>query len=347
MQFYQLETVLKLQRYLAQQYLLYQVISNANGESCWQQVNSGNDAPLIESPPLSSPKGLFFSERENIFSFDGEYFRETLPKPSPFCLFSVQSCDLTAIAYQDQFFAEDPYYQARRQQALLVGNDCLTPCETGFCNTVDAGPGVDAACADLILHRQNNGQYLLLVCSDKGQQALLGLKLNPATSADLQQRQNNIDRCKQQFDSNDLVQKGINTIVEQQLPKKFWQQIGLQCLSCSGCTSLCPTCSCYGNRDLIDDQNTIHEQRFWDSCLYESFQREASQHNPSQEAGERVHRFWSHKFSKETFEQFGRYGCVGCGRCEQTCPGVIGALSLMDRIVTRCEDSTNKTGQIP
>jgi len=84
---------------------------------------------------------------------------------------------------------------------------------------------------------------------------------------------------------------------------------------------------------LPDDQG-FNQQRFWDSCLYEAFQREASQHNPSKQAGSRLRRFWTHKFSQSTLNTFGRYGCVGCGRCDMTCPGVIGAHAIMKRMVS-------------
>ena len=66
-------------------------------------------------------------------------------------LFGVKACDLTAIAYQDKHFADDPYYQDRRKKTLLVGIDCSTPCENGFCRSVDAGPQVKDEIADLIL----------------------------------------------------------------------------------------------------------------------------------------------------------------------------------------------------
>ena len=66
--------------------------------------------------------------------------------------------------------------------------------------------------------------------------------------------------------------------------------------------------------------------------MYEGFQKEASGNNPAEAAGQRVARFWYHKFSEDFVKDFGRYGCVGCGRCDQVCPGVIGAKSIMTTI---------------
>jgi len=184
----------------------------------------------------------------------------------------------------------------------------------------------------MILHQLSATSWLLLVCNKKGLDALEGLSLNPARESELNARDNRIASCIEQFTDDSHLRQGITAINQDQVPDKLWQQLGIQCLSCSGCTNLCPTCSCYGTWERQDSNGDIRRQRFWDSCLYESFQREASQHNPTEEAGERVKRFWTHKFGDNFAQKFGRYGCVGCGRCEQTCPGVIGVHSMMKRI---------------
>ncbi|TNE82599.1 MAG: hypothetical protein EP334_01400 [Gammaproteobacteria bacterium] len=318
---YQLDTPQRLRDYLAKGF----------------QVHQDLDDLAEPAPPLVSPKGYFFAERENLFVFDGQCFRETLPEVAPFVLFGVTSCDLTAIAYQDQFFECDPYYRARRDQALLVGVDCVRPCEHGFCPSVDAGPGVKPQLADLVLHAREAGDWLLLVCSDKGREAIRDMNLEEADAAAPGEREGRIAECAAAFADDSHLRRGIVAINADAVPDWQWQQLGIQCLGCSGCTTLCPTCSCYGSRDL-EEGGTVTRQRFWDSCLYEGFQREASQHNPSEEAGERVRRFWTHKFGDSFVDSFGRYGCVGCGRCEQTCPGVIGVHSVMRRIVEYAPD---------
>ena len=331
MQIYQLDSPAILQRHLARHLKIYQMIDDAQGNAHWQPATNSNHDYDSQHPPISSAKTLFFSEQENLFTFDGECFRETLPTPEPFAVFGVHSCDLTAIAYQDKFFADDPYYQARRQQALLVGVDCISPCENGFCHAVDAGPGVTSECADLILHHRHNDDWLVLVCNDRGVQAIHGLALTLADEQAFSHREQTLNQCKQKFEECTYISEGVRALNQDKAPDEFWQQVGLQCLACSGCTILCPTCSCYGTREQIDDKG-VRQQRFWDSCLYESFQREASQHNPSLDAGQRVQRFWKHKFGDGFVDTFDRYGCVGCGRCEETCPGVIGAHSIMKRL---------------
>lgn len=291
-----------------------------------------------ERPPAESPKKFFFTESENIFSFDGSCFREVTPAPDPFALVGVNSCDLTGIAYLDQFFADDPCYQARRRAALLVGIDCLSPCDNGFCHLVGSGPGVSEEHADLVLHALPDDRYLLMVCTESGEQAVADLHLETWTGS--QVRQQRLESCIEQFDDFDHLTTGMDLLRKDAVSDSFWETLGIQCLACSGCTSLCPTCSCHDSREIVRGDEVV-QQRFWDSCLFEAFQREASLHNPTGSAGRRIHRFWTHKFSETTVRQFGRTGCVGCGRCEQTCPGVIGVHSTMRRMAQYVDAGTN------
>lgn len=346
MNVYHLDNPQRLYRHLAQDYQMYQMVES-NGDNTWQRsTNNGVDYEKSDLQmsrlPLMSPKSLFFREQENLFYFDGEYFRETLPQPEPFALFGVPSCDLHAIAYQDQFFASDAHYQARRQQALLIGLDCLSPCNNGFCTAVDAGPGINPDTTDITLHREAANLWLLIINSERGDKAVKKMDLTLADKNCYQRRDARIEKCKQEFKHDQTIKAGISAINENKVSDADWQALAQRCLSCSGCTNVCPTCSCFTTRDLktdvVDNQSAVVRQRIWDSCLYDGFQREASQHNPSAEAGERVRRFWYHKFSNQFATKFGRYGCVGCGRCEQTCPGTIGVHSVMRYIGTNNPD---------
>lgn len=350
MQQYLLESLHELQAHLSRSRQFYQVVDDG-GDPHWQQIEQDEFPLLTHQMPLSSAKGFFFAEQESLYVFDGQFFRETIPEPDPFVLFGVLSCDLMAIHYQDIFFEQDPYYQARRRQGLLVGIDCVQPCSEGFCYLVNAGPGVRDETADLILHPLADGRWLLVAITTLGKESIHGLPLTPASAHDISLRWDNLSHCEQQFEDHSYISTGINKLNADDIPASFWQEVGVQCLGCSGCTTLCPTCSCYGTRSQrvqeLATQDIEHRDgeseespelpsqqvRFWDSCLYEGFQREASFHNPAEQAGERVKRFWYHKFSDDFLPEFGRYGCVGCGRCERTCPGVIGVHSIMRRIV--------------
>lgn len=325
-----------LRAHLARSRRVYEPRSDSTGTVHWLEAGTGFEARFDPATPLAqySPKQFFFAEREALHRFDGREYTEILPETGPQALFGVRACDLTAIAYQDRFFRDDPHYQARRRAMLLVGIDCLKPCERGFCPTVDAGPFVREGTADLVLHQSGpSGRWLIYAQSEAGQNALEGLSLIPATGDPVADRSAAEQPVIAAFPDASHVSQGVRLLNEGKIRPETWDQLGIQCFACSGCTSLCPTCSCFATYERPLPDGGQETQRCWDSCLYEGFQKEASGHHPQPTAGQRVFRYWYHKFSDDYLPEFGRHGCVGCGRCEQTCLGVIGVHSIMKRIV--------------
>lgn len=193
---HKLDSPERLRAYLAQSRQVQEVRPDGQGGWHWQSL-AADDAQPFEPPsrpPLTSAKPFFFAEREALFRFDGGTFYGCLPEIEPQVLFGVTACDLRALAYQDQFFAQDEHYQRRRQQTLLIGYDCGHSCAGGFCTAVGGSPLVDQAQADLILRRNGQGSWALLVASQAGAEAIAALALPQAPenwaaerSADLMQ----------------------------------------------------------------------------------------------------------------------------------------------------------------
>jgi formate hydrogenlyase subunit 6/NADH:ubiquinone oxidoreductase subunit I len=264
---------------------------------------------------------------------EGEAIEEVLPAPPPFALFGLRSCDATAIAYQDRFFATDPAYVRRRAAAFLVVVQCASACAGGFCVDVDAGPFAPSG-FDLALTLLPDGRVLVEVGSAQGRSviAAAGLRIEAVDERVRGMRRDVEMAARASFPERPFIARAKARLDAGEIRDEEWQALGPACLACTGCTSLCPTCSCFTVVDEPGRSDTGERARYWDSCLLEGFQREASGHHPAPRPGDRVRRFWYHKFSADFVRDFGRVGCVGCGRCDVTCPGSIGALRVLRRI---------------
>ena len=90
-------------------------------------------------------------------------------KIKPTVLFGIRPCDINGTKIMDEVFAEsngDPNYLAKREKAVVIGVDCLKPCdEDAFCYLVNAHYA-PLGC-DLMLHELGN-DYLVLHCHRKG-----------------------------------------------------------------------------------------------------------------------------------------------------------------------------------
>jgi formate hydrogenlyase subunit 6/NADH:ubiquinone oxidoreductase subunit I len=322
-----------LRRTLARDRVLLEVRRDG-GEADWCPVTGAEpfdwDAPL----PLAGTKRFFFPPCETLVRWRGETVAEAAVDAPALALFGIRACDLTAIAYQDRFFAGDPAYTTRRERALLVGLDCLAACPGGFCRDVDAGPFAHAG-FDLKMTPLGD-RVAIAVGTARGRRALTaaGLALPAASDTAHAALAAAEARARATFPPRPFVARASARLDAGAIGDDEWDALGPACFACTGCTSLCPTCSCFTVVDEVRDGGGVRTRQ-WDSCLLEGFQREASGHHPAPRPADRVRRFWYHKLSADFVPALGRVGCVGCGRCDVTCPGSIGALRVLGALGAR------------
>jgi ferredoxin len=106
-----------------------------------------------------------------------------------------------------------------------------------------------------------------------------------------------------------------------------WDRLTQNCLGCSICSSVCPSCSCF---DMNHEANAWGgaQTRTWDACTFENFTHHASGHNPRDNQQQRFRQRVLHKFAfRETEEE--PFRCVGCGRCVALCPAGVDIVSTV------------------
>jgi ferredoxin len=115
---------------------------------------------------------------------------------------------------------------------------------------------------------------------------------------------------------------------QEKIKESVWDDIGLRCVICSGCVTLCPTCSCFSIADRVSEDKGIR-MRYCDGCPYAGFTKMAGGSIPSPQHKNHIRRYFEHKLNVDV-ERYGRPSCVGCGRCIQTCPGNINIRKFID-----------------
>ncbi len=279
-------------------------------------------------------KPLLFAPRETLWqsarSADGAITFNTIEADlKPIAIIGARACDIAAMKIQDQHFLQqefvDPYYQARRDNLLIIAINCSHPAETCFCHSTGDGPFVDDNVngnnedgngADLVLTELQDG-FLINAYTSAGKKIISGLSLQNRTEAQVTESESIKKIASKQ--KKKLPSFDIKSRLMKELNNEAWQSIAETCLSCGNCTSVCPTCFCHSENEVpeLDGTSSVH-QREWDSCFS---QGHSYIHGITirSETSQRYRQWLTHKFSS-WIDQYGRSGCVGCGRCITWCP---------------------------
>ena len=254
---------------------------------------------------------------------------------TPFVLFGVHPCDLSALEELDWAFSRrndvsDPHYAARREAVTIVGVDCM-PDEYCFCTSV----GTEAVRngADLFLTPIETG-YLAEVVTSKGRALLRESVLGKPSPRELAEadawRARKATRITRRMDADPA---DLPDILERRYKSPIWEETARRCYSCGTCTNVCPTCFCFD----VDDELELSfsaglRKRRWDSCQFLDFALVAGPHNFRGERPDRVRHRWFRKFAYLNRE-YGRPFCTGCGRCTQACTAGIDLTGVLNEVI--------------
>ncbi len=288
-------------------------------------------------------KPLTFAPRETFWRVSRNdkkelKFVETLPDVKPTAVIGVRACDMAALHLQDQHFCyqeyADNYYNQRRRALFLIAVDCAHPADTCFCHSTGDGPAATSG-FDMALTELDDG-FMVQVKSEKGREILAELPVLEVTEAQ-QAKAADQHQAAIQAQTRSLPSRNLQKALFANLEHPRWQDVAARCLSCTNCTSVCPTCFCHSEADLATlDGDSSEHYRQWDSCFTPGH---SYMHSfVLRDSNELRYRQWlTHKLGS-WHEQYGRSGCVGCGRCITWCP--VG-IDITEEANAICGDSSH------
>ncbi len=305
-----------------------------------------------------SPKSFVFAPREVLFSWQGQgtvSIQDTLQQSfseqasKEILLFGIRPCDAYGLAYTHAFFSQeytDMVYAKRAKSVYTIAINCLQAGKQCFCASLGTGPFLapkalgdgekKASGADVELTPMEEG-YLVQAHDEKGQWLLscIGSLVQPyyedeilAHKAALEEKSLMSFARKPDFTFlQGALQAGFN--------HELWEQVAPSCILCTGCTRVCPTCTCFTTQEETsrNAQGEAQGQRVrsWDSCQSTGFTRNAGWHEPRDHTG--IVRYRIYDKLQYIEERFDFKGCTGCGRCTAVCPAAIDIVQVAEKLM--------------
>ena len=277
---------------------------------CRLQVTSTETWPAMALPTFIPLKKLMLPSREALWNFlSGQFFASQTPEAV--AVVGAPLCDLQAVWYLDQVFADDLSYQIRRAQIFLVGMGCE--------------PGPECRCVrhlmpvagDLFISPERGWAL-----SPTGEALLLACGCLAAEKGPLPWPENVAER------RHELTEELYRSA--QDAP--VWAEEAKRCLSCGACSAVCPTCYCFDMLDVAAVDGTVTRHRVWDNCFFAEHGKVAGGHDFRPDRAHRLRFRMEHKrFGFGAMH--GQDSCVGCGRCRRACPVDIDLDRIAERLI--------------
>jgi sulfhydrogenase subunit beta (sulfur reductase) len=289
----------------------------------YRVVESSHSHYFDITPGPQSWKQFLFPSRETLFQMRKQSSWDRIGNAAPstsMAFIGVRGCELAAIGIQDRVFMRDDYtdplYRSRREKIFILSVDCMHPCGTCFCVSMDTGPKVKGG-YDLNLTELED-VFLVQTGSALGIHAMDGLAAQPASAFLQQAAQKGLARASQRM-GRTLDTSDLPDLLLKNPEHPHWNDVARRCLSCTSCTMVCPTCFCW---DVLDhstlDLIATERERVWDSCFNPGYSYQAGG-NTRPTTRSRYRQWLTHKLGTWKL-QFDSLGCVGCGRCITWCP---------------------------
>ena len=316
----------------------YRVVAPVAKENkfVFSDVDSADEISLEYIPTILPPKKYVFPQDEKLGGFKmGETkMDETSIGIEPTAVFAAHTCDIDGLECLDNVFHKDPadpYYKKRRKSLVIIGYECMTPCdEYATCRSMDTH--VPKAGYDIMMTDAGD-KYILHINSKTADEIIDDKSIfDKANEGEIKAELKGLRDAKLGKFDNKLKAdyKDLPEVFSKSYDSKVWEEVGKKCVSCGNCTAVCPTCYCFDMYDEVKlDISGGTRNRVWDSCQLEEFAEVAGGENFREERSSRQrHRFYR-KFDYSV-KKYNKFFCTGCGRCTRACMADISLIETVN-----------------
>lgn len=291
------------------------------------EITNPKELAFESQLPFHSFKKYFIPSKTSLFDYDNFKFKEKFDSEK-IAIVGINVLDLKAILLYDQVFEKDPYYQARRNNILIIAHNFLPAIENNIFEEKYEEDILEHLPFDIFLASVTKNKFEVFSGSSMGQKLLEQNKISEFRhiqfSGPIQEEGPN--------KSQKLIYEKLKAAERRQSDSKIWQDLDKRCIECGKCTIICPTCYCF----RIDDEPEITKGkgqriRSWDVCFYNEFSEISGGLKFLKTTGERIRFWYYHKFVRN-FEEFSFAGCIGCNRCSVVCPAGIEINKVLEEI---------------
>jgi formate hydrogenlyase subunit 6/NADH:ubiquinone oxidoreductase subunit I len=299
--------------------------------------NDGGELLDYEGSSVISPRAFLLPQTEELFQIKSAKNCDftVIEDKKRRIFYGIRPCDIKALTLMRKFFlgeVVDSFYKQKLERSTFIALACGKRCAAkSFCHLMDTGP-IAKEGFDLQLIPIVRG-YLVEVGLKKGSQIIkqnkrLFAKALPQDEKEIKNMLKGFAERVKKIDFRRLAK----IMREDKVKEEVWDDIGARCVVCSGCITLCPTCSCFSVGDRLRGDKGIRF-RYCDGCPYAGFTRMAGQNTPFPLHKDHIRRFFEHKLNID-LERYGTPSCVGCARCIQACPGNISIRKFIEEALT-------------
>ncbi len=291
----------------------------------YQEIGALDDIVLDRQSDFSM-KEVLYPVSQTIFRFDENSCVETVSSDPKGIILFARPCDINGLKRLDNMFLanggmSDVYYKRMRDKVKIFLMECPQSWESCFCVSMGTNR-TEYYSAAFHLH----GEEILLEVKDAEFIDYFGGE-TPADYAPAFIEENQKKVRVPDIKDPSRLREIFNL--------EFWKTCSEECISCGGCNTVCPTCSCFDTVDFLNQENSRkgERRRIWSSCMLPDFSRTAGG-NIARKRADQMMRF---KTMHKVYDYKARFGgnehmCVGCGRCIQRCPKEISFADTINQL---------------